>query len=86
MLILYYCNCNVEQLGHPLSLDVFENNIYWLARDTGVLIKQDKFGRGVPVIISKNLVNPSGVKGKFEFTCYLYFVLSVSFKQYIQFY
>ncbi|XKL63596.1 hypothetical protein PGB90_005960 [Kerria lacca] len=51
-----------EQLGHPLSLDVFENNIYWLARDTGVLIKQDKFGRGVPVIISKNLVNPSGVK------------------------
>ncbi|KAI5717758.1 hypothetical protein M8J77_010754 [Diaphorina citri] len=51
-----------DKLQHPISLDVFENNIYWLARDTGSLYKQDKFGRGVPVLISKDLVNPSGVK------------------------
>ncbi|XP_008486530.1 low-density lipoprotein receptor-related protein 2-like, partial [Diaphorina citri] len=48
-----------DKLQHPISLDVFENNIYWLARDTGSLYKQDKFGRGVPVLISKDLVNPS---------------------------
>nr|CAD7412023.1 unnamed protein product [Timema cristinae] len=51
-----------ESLHHPISLDVFENHMYWLTRDTGELIKQDKFGRGVPVIIAKDLVNPSGVK------------------------
>ena len=45
-------------------MDVFENYIFWLSRDTGELIKQDKFGRGVPVVIAKDLVNPSGVKGK----------------------
>ncbi|CAA9998004.1 unnamed protein product [Nesidiocoris tenuis] len=49
-------------LSHPLSLDVFENNLFWVARDTGELIKQDKFGRGIPVILAKNLVNPTGVK------------------------
>ncbi|XP_065212523.1 low-density lipoprotein receptor-related protein 2 isoform X2 [Planococcus citri] len=47
---------------HPLSLDVFENNLYWIAGKTGELIKQDKFGRGVPVIVAKDLVNPSSVK------------------------
>lgn len=48
---------------HPLSLDVFENYLYWVAGKTGQLMKQDKFGRGVPVIIAKDLVNPSSVKG-----------------------
>ena len=52
-----------DVLHHPLSLDVFENHLFWVTRDTGELIKQDKFGRGIPVIMSKNLVNPSAVKG-----------------------
>lgn len=51
-----------ELLKHPISLDVFESSIYWVTRDTGELLRQDKFGRGVPVIIQKDLVNPSGVK------------------------
>lgn len=53
----------LEHLHHPVSLDLFENQLYWLSRETGELIKQDKFGRGVPVIIAKDLVNPTGVKG-----------------------
>ncbi|CAH2090680.1 unnamed protein product [Euphydryas editha] len=49
-------------LKHPLSLDVFESSLYWVTRDTGELVRQDKFGRGVPFVISKDLVNPSAVK------------------------
>lgn len=48
---------------HPLALDVFENHLYWLTRDSGLLLRQDKFGRGVPYVITKDLVNPTGVKG-----------------------
>lgn len=51
-----------ESLRHPVSLDVFESNLYWVTRETGELIKQDKFGRGVQVILHRNLINPSGVK------------------------
>lgn len=53
----------LERLHHPVSLDLFENQLYWLSRETGELIRQDKFGRGVPVTIAKDLVNPTGVKG-----------------------
>ncbi|CAH0730104.1 unnamed protein product, partial [Brenthis ino] len=49
-------------LKHPLSLDVFESSLYWVTRETGELVRQDKFGRGVPFVISKDLVNPSAVK------------------------
>lgn len=59
MLIVLY----TEHLHHPISLDLFENQLYWLSRETGELMKQDKFGRGVPVTIAKDLVNPTGVKG-----------------------
>lgn len=51
-----------ENLRHPISLDVFESNVYWATRDTGELVRQDKFGRGVPVTLQRNLVNPSGIK------------------------
>lgn len=54
-----------EKLHHPLSLDVFENNLFWTTRDLGEVVKQDKFGRGLPVVIVRNLINPTGVKGKF---------------------
>jgi low density lipoprotein-related protein 2 len=53
-----------ESLHHPISLDVFESTMFWVTRDAGELVKQDKFGRGVPVVITKDLVNPSAVKGK----------------------
>lgn len=51
-----------EQLRHPVSLDVFESNLYWVTRDTGELVRQDKFGRGVQVVIQRNLLNPSDIK------------------------
>lgn len=51
-------------LHHPISLDVFESSLYWVARDNGELLKQDKFGRGVAVVIAKDIESPSGVKGK----------------------
>lgn len=59
-----YYDLFADILIHPLSLDVFENHLYWIAGKTGELIKQDKFGRGVPVTIARDLVNPSSVKGK----------------------
>ncbi|XP_056632979.1 low-density lipoprotein receptor-related protein 2 isoform X2 [Diorhabda sublineata] len=49
-------------LKHPVSLDVFESNIYWITKNTGELIQQDKFGRGVPVVIQRDMQNPSSVK------------------------
>ncbi|KAG5887844.1 hypothetical protein JTB14_005610 [Gonioctena quinquepunctata] len=49
-------------LKHPIALDVFESNLYWITRNTGELVKQDKFGRGVPVIIQRDMQNPSSVK------------------------
>lgn len=51
-----------EQLRHPVSLDIFESSMFWVTRDTGELLRQDKFGRGVQVVVQRNLVNPSGIK------------------------
>lgn len=51
-----------ENLQHPVALDVFENNLYWTTKFTGELVKQDKFGRGVPQVIVKDLLAPGGVK------------------------
>ena len=36
-------------MNHPISLDVFEDNLYWVSRDNGDIWRQDKFGRGVKV-------------------------------------
>lgn len=49
-------------MKHPISLDVFENSLYWITKRTGELIRQDKFGRGVPEIIVKHVPNSGGVK------------------------
>ncbi|XP_043497943.1 low-density lipoprotein receptor-related protein 2 isoform X2 [Polistes fuscatus] len=51
-----------ENLKYPVSLDVFENNLYWTTKQTGELIKQDKFGRGVPQILLNDIVTPGGLK------------------------
>lgn len=62
-----------ELLRHPISLDVFESDLFWVTKDTGELIKQDKFGRGVPVVIQTDLLNPSGVKGILKAFSYLFY-------------
>ncbi|KAK0162271.1 hypothetical protein PV327_008621 [Microctonus hyperodae] len=51
-----------ETLGHPISLDIFENNLYWSTKYRGDLVKQDKFGRGVPEIIIKDIQTPGGIR------------------------
>lgn len=50
-----------DNLRHPINLDVFESSIYWVTRDSGELLRQDKFGRGVSVMMERNLVNPTSV-------------------------
>jgi len=45
----------------PLSVDVFESDMYWV-NDIGSVIRQDKFGRGLPVTVAKNLQHPTSVK------------------------
>lgn len=47
---------------HPISLDIFEDQIYWVTRDTGELYKQDKFGRGVKVRVRRSLEQATDVK------------------------
>ncbi|XP_074098383.1 low-density lipoprotein receptor-related protein megalin isoform X1 [Cotesia typhae] len=51
-----------EGLKHPVSLDVFEHYLFWASKYTGELIKQDKFGRGVPEIIVKGIQTAGSVK------------------------
>ncbi|KAF7269177.1 hypothetical protein GWI33_017770 [Rhynchophorus ferrugineus] len=51
-----------EVLKHPISLDVFESNLFWVTKDSGEVIKHDKFGRGVPVVVQRDLLRPSSVK------------------------
>lgn len=51
-----------ENLRKPISIDVFESQIFWITKETGELIQQDKFGRGVQVVVQRNIPNPSSVK------------------------
>lgn len=51
-----------DQLRHPIALDVFESMMYWTTKDSGELIQQDKFGRGVQVTVERNLLNPADLK------------------------
>ena len=49
-------------LKRPVSVDIFENLMYYVSQDDGALIQQDKFGRGVPVTVAKSLPNPKAIK------------------------
>ena len=49
-------------LRKPLGLDIFESNMFWVNRNDGSVMQQDKFGRGVPITLAKNLANPRSVK------------------------
>ena len=59
-------------LKHPLSLDVYESSLFWVTRDSGEMYHMDKFGRGVPVRLPGDFVNPSSIKGKFMFFLLIY--------------
>lgn len=49
-------------LLHPVSLDLFEDQLYWVTRDTGEVFRQDKFGRGVKVRVRRSLEHATDVK------------------------
>lgn len=49
-------------LMRPVAVDIFENLLFYVSKENGALVKQDKFGRGVPVTVSKDLPNPKAVK------------------------
>jgi low density lipoprotein-related protein 2 len=53
-----------DNLRHPIALDVFESSLYFINRDSGDLLKQDKFGRGLSEPLERDLGNPTSVKGK----------------------
>ena len=51
-------------LTQPVSIDVFESNMFWVAGDSegGKVMKQDKFGRGVATLVADSLDRASSVK------------------------
>ena len=49
-------------LNHPISLDIFENSMFFVTNDNGALVQMDKFGRGVPVTLAKEMSNPQSVR------------------------
>ena len=51
-----------SSLRKPTGLDVFESNMFWVNQADGSVMQQDKFGRGVPVALAKNLVSVRTVK------------------------
>lgn len=50
------------ELHHPKSIDIFEDQLYWITRDTGEIFKQDKFGRGVKVRVKRALEQATDLK------------------------
>uniref|UniRef100_T1IUN7 EGF-like domain-containing protein n=1 Tax=Strigamia maritima TaxID=126957 RepID=T1IUN7_STRMM len=51
-----------DYLKHPFRLDVFENIIYWVSKQDGEVSRQDKFGRGIRIVVSKDVSSPTDVK------------------------
>ena len=45
-----------SKLRSPVALDIFENNMFYVNAEDGAVMQMDKFGRGVPVIISSGYV------------------------------
>lgn len=45
----------VQDANIPYAIDVFENHLYWLSRNTKTLYVQDKFGRGRLSILASDL-------------------------------
>ena len=46
-----------KSLKKPVSVDIFESNMFWINRKDGSVIQQDKFGRGEYKQIIENTQN-----------------------------
>lgn len=51
-----------EGILHPFSLDVFEDHLYWVTRDTNEIYRQDKFGHGVKVLLKRSYEHTNDLK------------------------
>ncbi|XP_028967382.1 low-density lipoprotein receptor-related protein 2 [Galendromus occidentalis] len=51
-----------NQTVHPIALDLFGDTMYWSERDSGNIYRMNKFGRGVKVLIRRDIKYPASVK------------------------
>ena len=51
-----------DAVRKPSSVDVFESDMFWVNRDDGSVMRQDKLGRGVPVKVATGLANPRSIR------------------------
>ncbi|KAG1701225.1 Low-density lipoprotein receptor-related protein 2 [Nymphon striatum] len=51
-----------NSLLHPISLEIFETQLYWGTKQTNDIYKQDKHGRGVKVRVKRDSSTPVAVK------------------------
>jgi len=51
-----------EGVLHPFSIDIFEDHLYWVTRDTNEIYRQDKFAHGVKVLVKRSLEHTNDVK------------------------
>ncbi|XP_078621857.1 low-density lipoprotein receptor-related protein 2-like isoform X1 [Branchiostoma floridae x Branchiostoma japonicum] len=49
-------------LENPFRLDVFEGELFWTTQTTGNIYHQDKFGRGVKVLLQSGINLPTDIK------------------------
>ncbi|XP_076088432.1 low-density lipoprotein receptor-related protein 2-like [Mytilus galloprovincialis] len=47
---------------NPMSLDVFESNLYFASQQSGSIMKMDKFGRGINSTLQSGLLLPTTVR------------------------
>ncbi|GAB1600507.1 low-density lipoprotein receptor-related protein 2-like [Argonauta hians] len=48
-------------IDNPISIDLYEGEIFWLSKNSGTLVRKDKFGRGVNVTLQGGLFSPSSL-------------------------
>ena len=51
-----------SEAHHPISLETFEDQIYWTTKDTNEIYRQDKFGRGVKVRVKRASAQTTDLK------------------------
>lgn len=51
-----------EGILHPFSIDIFEDHLFWVTRDTNEIYKQNKFAHGVKVLVKRSLEHTSDLK------------------------
>ncbi|XP_055342132.1 low-density lipoprotein receptor-related protein 2-like [Paramacrobiotus metropolitanus] len=64
----------LRDIDHPVRIDVFEDDLYWIARDTGTVYSQNKFGNGAKTVVTQKL----GVSNDLKIYQKLYYNTSIS--------